>query len=385
MGRKTAGIKLVKRKDSPYWQVEGTLFKQRVRESTGTASEEEATLILNDIIHKLKRKHVYGEEDAVSDFNTVAAKHLNESTKASIKEDARYIEQMASYIGAIPMSKIYRGYDERDKPTSLEQFILDRAKDKVTARTINYALTVLNIIGNKAVKRWRGTGGKPLIPFWAGVHLVDQDEANALDLKPKREVGPMSWEEQTILFNELPELNRDMCLFKVNSGCREQEVCQLRWDWFDNSTYPGVWFFALPLDIVKNRDHVDEGRPVVLNDIAKEVIRNQIGNDSEWVFPHPETGQPIRQMNCTAYQTARVRATRKIPSIKMTNIHALKHTYGARLKAAGVSKDDRRDLLGHKSGDVTDLYCAKELTSMLENTNKVTQEKGKLILWKRAV
>jgi hypothetical protein len=51
----------------------------------------------------------------------------------------------------------------------------------------------------------------------------------------------------------------------------------------------------------------------------------------------------------------------------------------------GVSKDDRRDLLGHKSGDVTDLYWAKELTRMLENTNKVTQQKGKLILWKRAV
>ena len=55
------------------------------------------------------------------------------------------------------------------------------------------------------------------------------------------------------------------------------------------------------------------------------------------------------------------------------------------MKAAGVSKDDGRDLLGHKKGDVTDLYCAKELTRMLENTNKVTQEKGKLILWKRAV
>ena len=90
-------------------------------------------------------------------------------------------------------------------------------------------------------------------------------------------------------------------------------------------------------------------------------------------------------MNCTAYQTARVRATKILSGIKMTNIHALKHTYGARLKAAGISKDDRRDLLGHKNGDVTDLYCAKELTRMLENTNKVTQEKGKLILWKRAV
>ena len=69
----------------------------------------------------------------------------------------------------------------------------------------------------------------------------------------------------------------------------------------------------------------------------------------------------------------------------MTNIHTLKHTYGTRLKATGVSKDDRCDLLGHKNGDVTDLYCAKGLSRMLENTNKVTQEKGKLILWKRAV
>jgi hypothetical protein len=65
--------------------------------------------------------------------------------------------------------------------------------------------------------------------------------------------------------------------------------------------------------------------------------------------------------------------------------HALKHIYGALLKVAGVLKDDRSDLLGHKIGDVTDLYCAKELTKVLENTNKITQEKGKLIIWKRAV
>jgi hypothetical protein len=55
------------------------------------------------------------------------------------------------------------------------------------------------------------------------------------------------------------------------------------------------------------------------------------------------------------------------------------------LKAAEISKDDRRDLLGHKSGDVTVLYCAKEHARMLENTNKVTQEQDKLILWKRSV
>ena len=38
-------------------------------------------------------------------------------------------------------------------------------------------------------------------------------------------------------------------------------------------------------------------------------------------------------------------------------------------------KDYRRDLLGHKNGDVTDLYCANELTRMLENANRVTQKR----------
>ena len=120
MGRKTAGIKLVKRKGAPNWYVEGTLFKRRVRQSTSTASKEEATLILNDIVNQLKRKHVYGEEDSVVDFNTVAARHLNESNKVSIKEDARYIEQMASYIGSLPMSEIFRGFVVDKKPTPLE-------------------------------------------------------------------------------------------------------------------------------------------------------------------------------------------------------------------------------------------------------------------------
>jgi integrase len=377
MGRKTAGIKLVKRKDSPYWHVEGTLFSQRVRQSTGTASEEEATLILNDIINQLKRKYVYGEDDAVVDFNTVAAKHLNESTKVSIKEDARYIEQMAPYIGVLPMDQIYRGYGEHDKPTPLERFILDRAKDEVTARTINYALTVLNIIGNKAVKRWRGAGGKPLIPFWAGVHLIDKEEAKALGLKPKREVGPISWEEQTILFNELPDLNRDMCLFNVNTGCRVQEVCQLKWQWLVQRD-DGIWFFELPSDLVKNRI----GRVVVLNNIAKSVIQKHLGDHPEFVFVYE--GHPVKGMGRTAFQNARKRASKKLASIRSVGVHSLKHTYGARLRAAGVPEEDRNFLTGHKGRmSMTTYYSAPELRTMLEYSNRVCRQDDKLIILER--
>jgi hypothetical protein len=46
------------------------------------------------------------------------------------------------------------------------------------------------------------------------------------------------------------------------------------------------------------------------------------------------------------------------------------------MKTAGISKDGRLELLDHKDGDLTDLYCGKELTRMLENTRKVTQVIG---------
>ncbi len=47
--------------------------------------------------------------------------------------------------------------------------------------------------------------------------------------------------------------------------------------------------------------------------------------------------------------------------LKHVKVHDLKHTYGRRLRAAGVSFEDRQDLLGHKSGRITTHYSAAEL------------------------
>jgi integrase len=284
---------------------------------------------------------------------------------------------MAPYIGEQPMNNIYRGYDGQNDPTPLEQFILDRSKDKVSARTINYALTVLNIIGNRAVKRWRGSGGKPLIPFWAGVYLIDQEEANALRLEPKRAVGHISWEEQTVLFNELPELNRDMCLFKVNTGCRDQEVCQLHWSWLVQ-TDDGIWYFEIPAGFVKNRMR----RVVVLNDIAKSLIQKRMEDHPKYVFVYKD--HSLSRMNGTAFRKARRRSTKKLPNLRNVGIHNLKHTYGARLRAADVPEEDRKFLTGHKGKmSMATYYAAPDLKKMLEYSNRVCKRDDKLVLLKR--
>lgn len=52
-------------------------------------------------------------------------------------------------------------------------------------------------------------------------------------------------------------------------------------------------------------------------------------------------------------------------------VHDLKHTFGRRLRAAGISAEDRADLLGHKTKRITTHYSASELRNLLNATNKV--------------
>ena len=53
-------------------------------------------------------------------------------------------------------------------------------------------------------------------------------------------------------------------------------------------------------------------------------------------------------------------------------IHDLKHTFGRRQRAAGVTEEDRKALLGHKNGSITSHYSGAELGHLIEAANKVS-------------
>ncbi|MGV8429173.1 tyrosine-type recombinase/integrase, partial [Pseudomonas aeruginosa] len=96
-----------------------------------------------------------------------------------------------------------------------------------------------------------------------------------------------------------------MALYKVNTGCREQEVCKLRWEWEIKVPELETSVFLIPADFggrfedsgVKN----GEERLVVLNDVARSIIRKQRGRDPEWVFPYE--GRALHRMNDTAWRS----------------------------------------------------------------------------------
>ena len=55
----------------------------------------------------------------------------------------------------------------------------------------------------------------------------------------------------------------------------------------------------------------------------------------------------------------------------LKGVHNLRHTFGRRLRAAGVSLETRKALLGHASGDITTHYSAAELHELLSAVQKI--------------
>ena len=98
-----------------------------------------------------------------------------------------------------------------------------RRLDGVSVGTINHGLKVVRRILNLAATEWIDEYGMTWLAVAPRIRLLP-DTA-------KRQPYPLSWEEQAKLFQELPDHLAKMALFAVNTGCRDGEVCGLRWDW----------------------------------------------------------------------------------------------------------------------------------------------------------
>jgi integrase len=111
----------------------------------------------------------------------------------------------------------------------------------------------------------------------------------------------------------------------------------------------------------------------VLIQVAREMVEKQRGKHPDVVFTY--RGKPISRMLNSAWRTARKKA-----GLFGLRVHDLKHTFGRRLRAAGVSFEDRQDLLGHKSARITTHYSGAELWNLWEAANKACKGKDRPML-----
>ncbi len=299
-------------------------------------------------IEQIRNAEIYGIRPKRT-FRDAAIRYLRETEKASLDKDAWCLRRIDPFIGDLYIENVHMG--------TLRPYIEYGREQDWKNRTINMPMEVVRHILNLAAGEWLDENGLTWLQSAPKIRLLPRTDA--------REPYPLSWNEQEKLFSALPQHLQLMCLFTVNTGCRNTEVCRLMWDYEIEIPELGTSVFVIPKEKVKNR----EDRLVVLNSVAKEIIETVRGQDSVWVFTYK--GSPVNSMYNTAWKQARNKV-----GLPFVRIHDLKHTYGRRLRAAGVSFEDRQDLLGHKSGRITTHYSAPELISLIQASERVCQKGG---------
>ena len=326
MSKRTTGLT----KRGNFWHINKVIRGKRLYESTGTDSLIEAELYLAKRIQELSDP-VSGDRS----FIKAATKYINEEDKKSLSRDAQALEKVIPHIGHLPLSYIHMG--------TLEPYIQAR-KQIVSNGTINRELSVIRRILMLAARVWRDESNQPWLREAPLLRLLKH-----IGRKPY----PITWEEQHRLMLQLPDYLANIVLFALNTGCRDQEMCRLKWSEYQDG------LFVLSGERTKN----GEERIVPLNSVARNLI-NSLPRDSEYVFT--QNGKPFIRITGTAWKTARKKA-----NLVQCRVHDLRHTFGRRLRSAGVGLEDREDLLGHKSNRITTHYSMAEIDNLLVAVEKI--------------
>ena len=342
------------------WHIDKVVYRRRICESTGTQDVAEAQAILARRVIEARRIHLFGEQRDHT-FREAATKFLAENRhKRSLERDERALASLDPYIGTLPLQRVHHD--------TLAPYVRSRLGAGRSPGTVNRDLAIVRRILNLAARLWRDETDRPWLSVAPLIQMLRHVHA--------REPYPLSLAEQRLLFSELDDHLALMALFKVNTGLREQEVVKLRWQWEAPIPELGVTIFIIPRDYVKN----SLDRYVVLNRVARSVIATCRGRHTEFVFTYG--GRPIGHIYTSGWKAARRRAAARYESefgrpcpagFRSIRVHDLKHSYGHRLRVAGVSFEDRKLLLGHKARHVTTHYSAPDIGALIAAAEKVCE------------
>lgn len=294
-------------------------------------------------------------------FADGAAKYLIECRQRQVRTlelIAYHVKLLLPYIGSMAMGDVCN--------EALETFKAERAEDGAKNATINRSLEVVRTVMNRAARVWRDEGQ----PWLASAPLIEMlDEA-----EQRRPPAPLSWAEQAKLLPALPHHLQRLALFALNTGARDDNVCGLRWEWEVPVPELHRSVFVVPAAEFKGkRNHV-----LILNDVAWSIVEACRGQHPEFVFVYRRERvknfdqapampfQRVGTMNNTGWQRAR-----EAVGLQRVRVHDLRHTFGQRLRDAGVSEEDRALLLGHAIEGMSQHYATATVARLVEVANRV--------------
>lgn len=335
---------------------------ERIFQRLGAVSQDEAEAWLRERQGDIDAERIQqSRAGAERLFADGAAKYLIECQQRKVRTlelIAYHVKILLPYIGSLSMGDVCN--------EALETFKEERAEDGAKNATINRSLEVVRTVMNRAARVWRDNGK----PWLAGAPLIEMLD----ETQQRRPPYPLTWAEQGQLVQTLAQHLQRPVLFALNTGARDDNVCGLRWEWEVEVPEVKRSVFVIPAAEFKGkRDHV-----LILNDAAWDIVEACRGQHATYVFvyqpPAPLKGEPKRSLephrigtlNNTGWQRAR-----EAVGLARVRVHDLRHTYGQRLRDAGVSEEDRALLLGHAIDGMPQHYAAATVARLVEAANKV--------------
>jgi integrase/recombinase XerC/integrase/recombinase XerD len=226
---------------------------------------------------------------------------------------------------------------------------------KVSPRTINYELRVLITFFLWAIKR---------------NHLFINPGAMVERFRLPKRVLPkfMTTEQLKKFFGACDEEERRLFMSILLSGMRKGEAEHLTWS--DISFELGVIFIQEKPEF-EWKPKTDE-RLIPISPMLRELLTIQHAKRTSDLLVFAN-----RAGNRDTHMLTRLKNVCKRAGIRSSTVHALRHSFGAHLRMAGVSLADIGDLLGHKDLATTQIYAKvqqEHLRTMVSKLNPLVGE-----------
>ena len=340
-------MSLYKRDGSAFWWTHFTVGGQRVRKSTETADRRQAEQYEARLKARLWEEAKLGSKPKRL-WQEAVVRWLREKAlegKKSLDDDRAHLRWLDPHLRGLTLDQINRDVIDRLVTLRREPREIRRLRGTVEVvapqpATINRMLAVLRAILRRAERDWEWLTKAP------AVRLLPE---------PKRRVRWLRPEEAARLLAELPEHQRDVMLFELETGLRQGNVRGLKWSQVDMARQC-AWI------------HAEEAKggvaiPVPLTRQAIAVMERQIGKHPDYVFTYQ--GRPIGQLNTRAWQQALQRA-----GIANFRWHDLRHTWASWHAQSGTPQHVLQELGGWQSPEMVRRYAHLSGESLLAHAER---------------
>lgn len=244
---------------------------------------------------------------------------LNEtSDKATHNEDKSKLVWLNSHLGNLMLDEINLDVVDVIRSAKLKE---------VSKATVNRYLALIRSILIRARDEWEWIEKVPKIRLFKENNIRERS---------------LTIEQAKVLLNELPLHQRATVLFALTTGLRLSNVVKLEWAQV-NLDLKHAWVKG---NESKNRKPI----AIPLNNVAIDVLQQQLGNHPERVFTY--LGRPFVAANTKAWKSALKRA-----GIEDFRWHDLRHTWATWQRQAGTPTHELQRLGGWKTAAMVERYA----------------------------